>query len=49
MIHKKETFILIVVVKFFVDDDWSEDNDVVHQLSVFLDERDQRRWGSCLI
>ena len=44
-----ETFILIVVVKLFVDDDRSEDNDVVQQLSVFLDERDQRRWGSCFI
>lgn len=37
-----ETFILIVVVKLFVDDDRSEDNDVVEQLSVFLDERYQR-------
>ena len=32
----------------FIDDDRSEDNDVVHQLSVFLDERDHRRWGSCV-
>ena len=39
----------MAVVKFFVDDDRSEHNDVVHQLSVLLDERDQKRWGSCLI